>query len=206
MRIKDEGRKKIIVGYINEYFDQYNEPPSLREISKATGLAVSTVHRYLQTMSVEGQISYMGRKGIYTERMSKEQPSYSMPVVGYVECGLGQEEVEQTIEYIRLPESLIGKGDFFVLIAKGESMIEAGIYPGDYVVVNRNKHPERGDIIVALYDGKNNLKVLRIDQKNKEYILESCNSDKEKYADIRVKNLDIQGVAVSVIHALKRKY
>ncbi len=204
MRMKDEGKKKTIVEYIDSYFDNYNESPSLREISKGTGIAITTIHRYLQELNACGRLSYLGRKSIYTDRMNKEQVLHSMPVLGYVTCGAGQEESEQIIEYIRLPESLIGKGNFFVLIAKGESMIEAGIYPGDYVVVNKDRSPKEGDIVVALFDGKNNLKVLRVDRENREYILESCNPDKENYADIRVKSLDVQGVAVSVIHALKR--
>ena len=129
MRVKDNSKKKIIVDYIDSYFDNYNESPSLRQISEETGISLSTVHRYLQSLNADGVLVYKGRRQIQTYRMNKEQTSYSMPVLGYVACGEGQEESEEIIEYIRLPESLIGKGDFFVLISKGESMIEAGIYP-----------------------------------------------------------------------------
>ena len=204
VRIKDNSKKKIIVDYIDSYFDDYNESPSLRQISAETGISLSTVHRYLQSLNDDGVLTYKGRHKIQTYRMDKEQTSYSMPVLGYVACGEGQEECEEIIEYIRLPESLIGKGEFFVLISNGESMIEAGIYPGDYVVINKNQKPKVGDIVVALYEGKNNLKVLKKTDDGKQYFLESCNSDKKEYPNIYVQDLRIQGVAISVIHSLKK--
>ena len=83
-------------------------------------------------------------------------------------------------------------------------MIDAGIYPGDYVVINRSQKPKIGDIVVALYEGKNNLKVLRKTDDGKEYFLESCNSDKKEYPDIYIRDLEVQGVAVSVIHSLQK--
>ena len=114
----------------------------------------------------------------------------------------GQEETEEIIEYIRMPESLIGKGEFFALIAKGESMVDAGIHPGDYVVIRKQNTADIGDIVVALDQGVNNLKVLAYDKKKKAYCLRSCNEDKERYADIYPEALQIQGVAVSVTHKL----
>ena len=204
MRIKDNSKKKIIVDCIDTYFDSYNESPSLRQISAQTGISLSTVHRYLQSLNDDGTLIYKGRRQIQTYRIDKEQVSYSMPVLGYVTCGEGQEEIEDIIEYIRLPESLIGKGEFFVLISKGESMIDAGIYPGDYVVINKNQKPKTGDIVVALYEGKSNLKVLRKTDNGKQYFLESCNSNKEAYPDIYIRDLAVQGVAVSVIHSIKK--
>ena len=204
MRTKDNSKKKKIVDYIDSYFDNYNESPSLRQISSGTSISLSTVHRYLQSLDNEGVLTYNGRRQIQTYRMNKEQASYPMPVLGYVACGEGQEESQEIIEYIRLPESLIGKGDFFILISKGESMINAGIYPGDYVVINKNLTPNIGDIVVALHEGKNNLKVFKKTADGGQYFLESCNSDKEKYPNIYVRDLDIQGVAVSVIHNLRK--
>ena len=110
--------------------------------------------------------------------------------------------LEQIIEYIRMPESLIGKGEFFALIAKGESMVDAGIHPGDYVVIRKQNTADLGDIVVALDQGVNNLKVLGYDKKRKAYFLRSCNEDKERYADIYPEALQIQGIAVSVTHKL----
>ncbi len=80
-------------------------------------------------MKEDGELEYNGRRSVSTRRMEMEQVAHAMPVLGYVACGEGQEETEQVIEYIRMPESLVGKGEFFALIAKGESMIDAGISP-----------------------------------------------------------------------------
>ena len=125
-----------------------------------------------------------------------------MPVLGYVACGPGEEEKEQFIEYIHMPESLIGKGEFFALIAKGKSMIDAGVYPDDYVIVRRQQTAENGEMVIALLDGKNNLK--KLIETDDGYILRSMNKEHpEDYPDIIPEpgeELRIQGIAVGVYH------
>ena len=194
--------KPIIVQFIDDYYHKYFEIPSVRDIAAGTGISVSTVHRCLSAMKENGELEYSGRRSVHTRRMEMETNHHAMPVLGYVACGEGQEETEEVIEYIRMPESLIGKGEFFALIAKGESMIDAGVHPGDYVVIRKQNNAEIGDIVVALDQGVNNLKVLGFDTKKKAYFLRSCNEDKERYADIYPKELQIQGVAVCVTHRL----
>ena len=194
--------KPVIVQFIDEYYHKYYEIPSVREIAAGTGISVSTVHRCLSAMKENGELEYSGRRSVSTRRMEMEHNHYAMQVLGYVACGEGQEETEEVIEYIRMPESLIGKGEFFALIAKGESMVDAGIHPGDYVVIRKQNTAEIGDIVVALDQGVNNLKALGYDKKRKAYFLRSCNEDKERYADIYPEALQIQGVAVSVTHKL----
>ena len=194
--------KPAIVQFIDEYYHKYYEIPSVREIAAGTGISVSTVHRCLSAMKENGELEYSGRRSVSTRRMVMEHNHYAMQVLGYVACGEGQEETEEIIEYIRMPESLIGKGEFFALIAKGESMADAGIHPGDYVVIRKQNTADIGDIVVALDQGVNNLKVLGYDKKRKAYFLRSCNEDKERYADIYPEALQIQGVAVSVTHKL----
>ena len=194
--------KPAIVQFIDEYYHKYYEIPSVREIAAGTGISVSTVHRCLSAMKENGELEYSGRRSVSTRRMEMEHNHYAMQVLGYVACGEGQEETEEIIEYIRMPESLIGKGEFFALIAKGESMVDAGIHPGDYVIIRKQNTAEIGDIVVALDEGLNNLKVLSYDKKRNAYFLRSCNEDKERYADIYPEALQIQGVAVSVTHKL----
>ena len=194
--------KPAIVQFIDEYYHKYYEIPSVREIAAGTGISVSTVHRCLSAMKENGELEYSGRRSVSTRRMEMEHNHYAMQVLGYVACGEGQEETEEVIEYIRMPESLIGKGEFFALIAKGESMVDAGIHPGDYVIIRKQNTAEIGDIVVALDEGLNNLKVLSYDKKRNAYFLRSCNEDKERYADIYPEALQIQGVAVSVTHKL----
>jgi repressor LexA len=190
----------IIYNYVNRYYAEQSKYPSVRDITAGTGISVSTVHRCLTDMKERGEIVYNGRRNISTAQTEMESPSKYMKVLGYVACGEGQEEEETVIEYIRMPESIVGKGNFFALIAKGESMIDAGIYPGDYVIVRQQKGANDGDYVVALYEGKNNLKQLI--KEDGRYILRSCNEDKETYPDIYPEDLQIQGVAVCVTHKL----
>lgn len=202
MRKKDKEKKELIIQFANQFFDTNGIKPTVREIANGTGIAISTVHRYLTEMNEENVIVYSGRHSVNTSRITMEQIHHSMPVLGYVSCGGGEEEVEEIIEYIRLPESLVGRGTFFALIAKGESMIDAGINSGDYVVVNKEKQHKVGDIVVALFENKSNLKALDYDRASGRYYLRSCNQDKKRFPDIYPDNLQIQGIAVCVIHKL----
>lgn len=196
--------KSTIVNYIDSYYSDYNVIPSVRDIAVGTGISVSTVHRCLRDMKENGDLEYCGRRSVSTRRMEMEGFHHAMPVLGYVACGEGQEETEEVIEYIRMPESLVGKGEFFALIAKGESMVDAGIHPGDYVVIRKQNTAEIGDIIVALDQGVNNLKVLGYSEKRGRYFLRSCNENRERYKDIYPEDLRIQGVAVCVSKKLRK--
>ena len=199
---KYDSRKQIVLDYVNKYYDDFNCTPSVRDIAAGTGIPSATVQRYLVALKDAEVLEYNGRRSVKTERMTKEANINALPVIGFVACGSGEEEQEEIIEYIRLPESMTGKGEFFALIAKGESMIDAGINPGDYVIVRKQNTANNGDIIVALYNGLNNLKKL-VKEKQK-VLLRSCNSDKESYPDIPVDNLRIQGVAVGFYHSLDK--
>ena len=108
----------------------------MRTIAEGTGIALATVHRYLLSLKESGELEYNGRKSISTKRIDLESRHASAPVLGYVRCGEGEEETEEVID-IRLPESLVGMVEFFVLIAKGDSMIDAGVNEGDYVVIRK---------------------------------------------------------------------
>lgn len=199
MRKLDEGRRATILAYINSFYDDCAAPPSVREIAEGTGLPVATVHRYLVDMKKSGELRYEGRRSINTPRIHKEVRMMSAPVLGSVSCGPGEWEEEDVLEYIRLPESFYGDGEFFVLVAKGESMLDAGISPGDYVVIRKQNDAHEGDIVVALYDeGLSNLKLLA--REGDRLVLRSCNADREQFPDIPVDTLQVQGVAVGVMH------
>ena len=202
MRPKLNERKDIIRAYIQQYYLKNDRPPSERDIVAGTGIPLGSVHRFLVEMKENGEISYEGRRSARTADLDCVSPKMTMPVLGYVACGPGEEEEEQFIEYIHMPERLVGKGEFFALIAKGESMTGAGVYPGDYVIIRRQVTAENGDLVIALLDGKNNLKKL---VKEDQYILRSCNPDVEMYPDIipeAESEFRIQGVAVGVYHSL----
>ena len=202
MRPKLNERKAVISRYIQEFYLENDRLPSERDIASGTGIPPASVHRFLVEMRESGEISFDGWRSARTEALEHVSPKSILPVLGYVACGPGQEEEEQFIEYIHMPESLIGRGEFFALIAKGESMVDAGVYPDDYVIVRRQQTAENGEMVIALLDGKNNLK--KLVKADDGYILRSMNREHpEDYPDIIVdkdEELRIQGLAVGVYH------
>ena len=202
MRPKLNGRKVIIREFIQQYYLENDRLPSEKDIVIGTGIPAGSVHRYLVEMNEDGELSFDGRRSARTEDLEHVSPKKVMPVLGYVACGPGEEEEEQFIEYIHMPESLVGKGEFFALIAIGESMVDAGVHPGDYVIVRRQQTADHKDIVVALLEGKNNLKILI--KEDGKFILRSRNkTHPELYPDIVAgenEELRIQGVAVGVYH------
>ena len=202
MRPKLNERKAVISSYIQKYYLENDRLPSERDIANGTGIPPASVHRFLVEMRESGEISFDGWRSARTKALEHVSPKSILPVLGYVACGPGQEEEEQFIEYIHMPESLIGRGEFFALIAKGESMVDAGVYPDDYVIVRRQQTTENGEMVIALLDGKNNLK--KLVKADDGYILRSMNREHpEDYPDIIVdkdEELRIQGLAVGVYH------
>ena len=144
-------------------------------------------------------IEYNGREinTNVTRKYSGEQTQ--MPIVGSIPCGSPQYEEENIEEYISLPTAIFGKGDFFILRADGQSMIEAGIEDGDLVVVKKQMEANEGDIVVALVDNQNTMKRYYRDDKNKKIILHPEN---KRMKDIIVDECYIQGVACNVIKTL----
>lgn len=206
MRTKDGAKRELILNYIQEHYARFGRAPVVMEIVAGTGLSNATVHRYLVDMREDGLLEYSGKRGIRTPKMQKEQPQVYMPVLGSVSCGPGDYEEENVIEYIRMPEQLVGRGEFYALIAKGHSMADAGVEEGDCVIIRKQNTAVPGDIVVALYDGGlSNLKELRYDEEQQRYYLYSCSADQETYAPIYVNELQVQGVAVSVVHSLVRE-
>src|SRR6202022_2185981 len=138
-------------------------PPSVREVGEAAGLtSSSTVHAHLTTLQRQGylrrdptkpraiEVRYDATSGAVIER----RPTRHVPLVGDVAAGtdvLAQENVE---ELLPLPEDFTGAGQLFMLRVRGDSMIDAAILDGDYVVVRHQGEADRGDIVVAGIPGE----------------------------------------------------
>lgn len=124
-----------------------------------------------------------------------------VPLVGYVEAGLPSPAEEQALDRISWNDLLVGtREQVYLLRVKGDSMIDAGIYEGDLLVVERNEHAKTGDIVVANIDGEWTVKYLR-EKKGRKY-LEAANED---YADLHpVTSLQIGGVVTSVVRTYKK--
>ena len=198
MRRKDESKKPIIADFINAFYYEHDKVPSVREIVEGTGIPLSTVHRYLVDMQEKGELSYNGYRSARTKEMSEVSPIHGIAVLGTVACGPGQEEEQRFVETIRMPETLVEKGDYFALIAKGESMIGAGIEDGDLVLIRQQSTAEYNQIVVALVEDEATLKRFR---PKEDHIC--LHPENNRYEDIIVDSCLIQGVAVKVIKDLE---
>ena len=193
-----------ILKFVNKYYQENRVAPTIIQVSEGVGVPRSTTHRYLQELSNRGLLEY--DRGILSAPQSaKMKTAYiSAPLVGSIQCGSPEEEEEFVEEYVSLPVSLFGKGDFYILRAKGDSMVDAGIEEDDLIVIERNCPAKKGDIVVALDpDNQNTLKrYAGFSKTEQRYILKYENEAKYPGEVIKVKSFHIQGVARHVIKSL----
>lgn len=156
-------RQRGILNFIESETTQRGYPPSVREIGEAVGLtSTSTVHAHLASLQRMGylrrdptkpraiEVRYDPGSGAAGER----RPARHIPLVGDVAAGtdvLAQENVE---ELLPLPADFTGDGPVFMVRVRGDSMIDAGILDGDYVVVRQGSEVRKGDIVVAGIPGE----------------------------------------------------
>lgn len=196
---KSESRMKEICRFIEEYQFENRRTPTMALIAQAVGTVPSNVYKYLLEMDDIGMINRSGREIEVCSSVQSKPELNRVPILGKVACGHLEFEEEHFEEYIPLPVALFGKGDFFILRAKGESMIDAGIEPGDIVVVRKQNTANDGDIVVALVDNETTLKRFYIDE-GEGYI--RLHPENKKMKDIYVRNCIIQGIAQHVIKEL----
>lgn len=190
---------KAICQYAEQYYLQTGISPSTTKIADAVGVSRGTAYKYLVAMNDNGMIEYDG-KNIQTDVTRKFNTETSQTaIVGSVPCGSLQYEEENIEEYISLPTAIFGKGDFYILHASGNSMIDAGIDDGDLVVIRKQNYARDGDIVVALVENQNTLKTFYRDEQSRKIILHPENKSMD---DIVVDDCYIQGIACHVIKAL----
>ena len=158
MRSKSQKLMNEISAYVDQYYNERHTVPSVNEIAKGVGIAKTTSYRYLVAMNDLGMLSYDGpSRTIVTKMISKFSDStVPAPVVGAIPCGTPEEEEENIQEYVSLPVSLFGKGEFYILKASGDSMVDAGIEDGDLVVIRKQQEASVGDLVVALDESNAN--------------------------------------------------
>jgi repressor LexA len=154
-------RQREIFDFVVAYADKHGYPPTVREIGESVGLASpSTVHAHLANLERAGYLRRDPTKPRALEVVGRERsdavgsaPAYEaarLPLVGEIAAGgplLAEENIE---DYLAVPEPLSAGDEDFLLRVKGDSMIEAGILEGDYVVVHRQQTARDGDIVVTL--------------------------------------------------------
>lgn len=151
-------RQRQILEFIDSQMRDRGFPPSVREIGDAVGLtSPSTVHSHLATLQRLGYLrrdptkprAIEVRWDSASDAIVERRPVCHVPIVGQVAAGtdvLAQENIE---EVMPLPADLTGDGDLFMLVVRGDSMINAGIFDGDYIVARAQTTADDGDIVVA---------------------------------------------------------
>jgi repressor LexA len=157
------GKRLEILEFIAESLRERGYPPSVREIGEAVGLASSsTVHAHLAVLQREGYLRRDPTKPraieVRYDPSSKAamaaRPVRHVPLVGDVAAGTGVIASESVEELLPLPEDFTGTGSLFMLRVRGDSMIDAGILDGDFVVVRQQPDAENGDVVVAGIGGE----------------------------------------------------
>jgi repressor LexA len=200
-------RQQEILDFIKKEVKTKGYPPSVREIGEAVGLASSsTVHGHLARLESKGLIRRDPTKPRAIEILDPDFTSsipqsnvVNVPVIGKVTAGQPITAVENVEEYFPLPDRFVSPGDqVFMLEIMGDSMIEAGILNGDYVIVRQQQTANNGDIVVAMTD-ENEATVKRF-FKEKDYIrLQPENSNMEP---IILRNVTILGKVIGVYRTI----
>lgn len=156
---KMSNRQNAILEFIKNEVRDKGYPPSVREIGEAVGLASSsTVHGHLDRLEKKGLIRRDPTKPRAIEILADDEDSAfglassvrQIPLVGKVTAGVPITATENIEEYFPLPTTMVGDQPVFMLSVRGDSMIEAGIHDGDYVIVRQQPNATNGDIVVAM--------------------------------------------------------
>ena len=176
-------REKTILKFIEKQIMTDGYPPSVRAIGQAVGLSsTATVHGYLERLEKKGYIKKKDKKG-RTLRLLKgstgetkktsskdfytQKELVEVPVVGKITAGMPILAVENVTDTFPIPIDFVGNSDCFMLTVRGESMIEAGILDGDYILVKKQNNANNGEIVVALIEDEATVKTF---YKEKDHI------------------------------------
>lgn len=176
-------RERAILDYIEKQTKNNGYPPSVREIGKAVGLkSTATVHGYLEKLEQKGYLKKESQKGRTLKLLKGSSGNtiteprkdfYSgremvdVPVVGKITAGAPILAVENITDTFPIPIDFVGNSESFMLTVRGESMIEAGILDGDYILVKKQNTANNGEIVVALIEDEATVKTF---YKEKDHI------------------------------------
>ena len=200
MQHKNYEKFEQIESFINDYYEENGIVPTIYEIGDELDMSPASVSRYLKAMEEKGTIERNGQRDIITDKIRKLQGLFSpVPLLGRIACGEPIFADGNIREYVHLPNSMLGSGSYYMLTAKGSSMIDIGIDDGDRVLVRHQDYAEEGQIVVALVDREDaTLKRYYPEPRKHRIRLHPENSTLEdKFVDID--DVSVQGVAVKVI-------
>jgi repressor LexA len=194
-------RQRQILDFIKQHIEKNGSAPTLRQIADALNVnSLATVHEHLQTLEAKGLIKRVHGKTrsieLVDDKFNPEKKSVTVPILGFIAAGSPLEPYTDPNATIDIAPSFAAGGKrIYVLQVRGDSMIEAAIQDGDYVVVQEQESAHDGQIVVALLD--NGFATLKRFYKETTRIrLEPANST---MSPIFAKDVKIQGICVGVI-------
>lgn len=197
-------RQQEIYDFLAEHQLAFSKPPTLGELCAALGMkSRGSLHKHIQALVDSGLIEPARgtQRGI---RLTENHPARSerIPLMGFIAAGRPIEAFENP-EWIEIPEILKGQGSCYVLQIKGNSMIDDGIFDGDWVVIERRTHASNGEIVVALIHGTD-ATLKHIEQLPGEIILHPANPnmDSMRYP---IEQVEIQGVLVGQMRSYRNR-
>lgn len=199
-------RQKEVLDYITQYIEVQGYAPSYREIAEAFNLgSVATVADHVETLVTKGLLKKNDNSArslqIVAEEDFSEDHYVGLPILGLVAAGQPIETLTGHAETLEVPPFMVGTRHSYVLQVKGESMIEEGIFEGDYVVIQEKEVPSNGDMVVALIN--NDEATLKRYYKEKGHIrLQPSNAAYDPIIIPAGTPIKIQGICIGVI----RKY
>lgn len=204
MRSRDESLFSKIIDFVNEYFVASGRSPSTREIEQGIGVSRPTIQRYLRTMQERDEIEYDGHRGIITQYMRELMDTNRVQMGNSIPCGPLTEVTDAELEHIRLPMALTGSGDFFLLRASGDSMINACIDSGDLVLIRKQETAREGQIVAFLYqsDCTTLKRYHRVSNNEVHLVPENDTMSPIVIKGEKLNELKIQGVATMVMKDL----
>jgi repressor LexA len=206
------GKRLQILNFIADSQRDRGYPPSVREIGEAVGLTSSaTVHTHLAVLQREGYLSRDPSKPRAiqvhfdpgtTTRLTAAAV-HNVPLVGEVAAGTGVLAEENIEELLPMPEQFTGRGPTFMLRVRGDSMVEAGIYDGDYVVVRQQPEADNGDVVVAGI-GEGEATVKTFSRRGSKVVLSPANAAHEPmiFDSAASEEVRIFGKVVTVVRQL----
>lgn len=195
-------KQQEILDFLKKEILTKGYPPAVREICEAVHLkSTSSVHSHLETLEKNGYIRRDPTKPRAIEiiddsfnYLRTETEIASIPVVGTVAAGQPLLAVENVTDYFPFPADMLPNEETFILKVKGDSMINMGIFDGDYLIVERKNTAKDGDVVVALVDDSATVK--RFYKENDHYRLQPENDYMEP---IIVDHVEILGKAIRLI-------
>jgi len=192
-------KQKNVLKFIYQRVKQTNVPPTIREIASHFKFSsTGTVRDYLKALSAKGYIKLSAGKSRAIELI--REALFSVPILGRVQAGLPSLAVEDIEGYLDLDSLVFSDESTFALRVKGDSMVDAGIFPDDLVLVRRQQMAQTGETVVAMVGG-DDATVKHLRKRGSQFFLDPANS---RYEPIPVnEHVSIVGKVISVVRRFR---